>query len=355
MNQGNQILTDQRGHLGVVTLNRPEALNALSLEMIRQIAVALKQWENDSSVAAVLFVGAGDRAFCAGGDIKSFYSSGMDYRRGHVDLRVPALFFGEEYALNKQIFHYPKPTIAVMDGITMGGGYGIAGHCKHRLATANTVFAMPEVSIGFFPDVGSVYHLIRAPHHFGRYLALSGIHIKAGDMLAAGLADGYVRADDIDALISLLGDGDVDQALGAHICENPDAEIFKDYKDDIIQAFEDLDVLKVCSVLRDIGSVWSTDVLDHMLSRSPISVMVTAAYLSQVDGADFDDIIAMDYQLAQHFMAYPDLYEGIRAALIDKDKSPAWNPATLNDVKAEEVARYFATARYALDDVKIFA
>ena len=156
------VVSDIRGSLGVITLNRPEALNALTLDMIRSIAVTLKRWQHDDAVKAVLFLGAGERAFCAGGDIKSFHSAGMAYRRGEVDLKVSALFFAEEYSLNKHIFHYPKPTIAVMDGITMGGGYGIAGHCKHRLATKNTVFAMPEVGIGFFPDIGSVYHLLKA-------------------------------------------------------------------------------------------------------------------------------------------------------------------------------------------------
>ena len=355
MNQGNQILTEQLGSLGVITLNRPEALNALSLEMIRQIAVTLKQWESDDGVKAVLFLGAGDRAFCAGGDIKSFYSSGMDYRRGHVDLKVPALFFGEEYSLNRQIFHYPKPTISVMDGITMGGGYGVAGNCKHRLATSNTVFAMPEVSIGFFPDVGSVYHLNRSPNHFGRYLGLTDAHIGAGDVIAAELADGYINAQDIDALVDLLAEGDVEHALGAHICQSPAAEVFEDHKDTILQVFGSLDVLTICASLRSHESDWAKDVLEQILSRSPTSVLVTATYLSQVEGADFDEVIAMDYQLAQHFINYHDMYEGIRAALIDKDKKPVWNPATLDTVKPEEIARYFQAGRYSFDDVRIFA
>ena len=291
---GSDIIVEQRDKLGVITLNRPEALNALSLEMVRQIATTLKRWEGDDTVAAVLFLGAGERAFCAGGDIKSFYSSGMDFRRGAVDLRVPALFFAEEYSLNKQIFEYPKPTIAVMDGITMGGGYGIAGNCKHRLATAKTVFAMPEVAIGFFPDVGSVYHLMRAPHCFGRYLALTGMRIQAGDMLAAGLADGYIVGETLDAFVDVLSDGDVDKALGANVCEFPKADVFEDYKEQIEEAFCSFNILDVCSALRENGNVWATDALDRLLSRSPLSIMVTVRYLEEMEGKSFADVIAMD-------------------------------------------------------------
>lgn len=359
MNQENidmpSVITEQRGSLGVITLNRPKALNALSLEMIREIAATLKDWEDDASIAAVVFLGSGDRAFCSGGDIKSFHSAGMDFRRGRVGISVPALFFAEEYSLNKQIFEYRKPTIAIMDGIVMGGGYGIAGNCRHRLATKNTIFAMPEVSIGFFPDVGSVYHLIRTPHHFGRYLALTGAHIKAGDMLAANLADGYINFEDQNALIDLLAEGDVEKALDAHLCEAPQAQVFDDYASHIEKSFESLNVFNICSSLREIGSVWATDALDHLMSRSPLSVMVTARYLNEMVDKEFDDVIAMDYQLAQHFISYPDMYEGIRAALIDKDKKPEWQPSKFDDVKQSEIDRYFSPATQSFGDVRIFA
>lgn len=353
MNQDNQIILEQQGALGVIKLNRPESLNALSLEMIREVATTLKRWESDDSISAVLFLGEGGKAFCAGGDVKSFYSSGMDYRRGDVDLSVPALFFGEEYSLNKQIYDYKKPTIAFMDGITMGGGYGIAGNCKYRIATENTVFAMPEVTIGFFPDVGSVYYLTRAPSQYGRYLALTGVHIGPSDMLEAQLADVFIESSKLDALIQSLSSGEVD--LDEYGGDRPAAVMFGDYREAIENAFKTLDVFEICSALREIGSVWATDVLDHILSRSPISVMVTARYLEQMQGKGFSDVIGMDYQLAQRFIAYPDMYEGIRAALIDKDKRPVWEPEQLDDVKPEEVSRYFEPTDHQLDDVRIFA
>jgi len=350
-----QIIVHQEGALGIITLNRPNALNALSLEMIRQIAVTLKQWESNDAVGAVLFVGAGERAFCSGGDIKSFYNSGMDYRRGHVDLKVPSLYFGEEYSLNKQLFHYSKPTIAIMDGVVMGGGYGVAGHCKHRVATANTIFAMPEVRIGFFPDVGSVYHLSRAPHHYGRYLALTGQHIGAGDMMAAKLADYYVDEDGVALLVEALGGGDVEAALATYCAGAPAAKHFADQKDVIESVFDGFEVLDICSALRAVDSDWARETLDFILSRAPMSVMVTARHMQLMQDKAFDDVIEADYTLARNFLAHPDLYEGIRSVLIDRDHVPVWEPATLDAIKTDEVERYFKAGTHKLSDVQIFS
>jgi len=348
-----QILSHKKGGVGVVTLNRPEALNALSLEMIRQIAVTLKQWEYDDSVHTVMFCGAGERAFCSGGDVKSFYNSGMDYRRGGVDLSVPSLYFAEEYSLNQQIFYYPKPTITIVDGIVMGGGYGIAGHCKHRFVTENAVFAMPEVRIGFFPDVGSIYHLNKAPKHFGRYLALTGAQIGAADILAANLADHYVPSARVGGLIEAIADGDFSDGVqyDAPAAKNVVLDVFSSQ---IEEAFADWDVFEICARLRQDGSEWATQTLGDILSSSPISVVVTARYMQGNGELGFDEIIAADYQMAQHFVKYPDLYEGIRAALIDKDKSPVWEPIHLDAVKPEDVERYFVEATYHLKDEQIF-
>ena len=350
-----QIITHKQGALGVITLNRPNALNALSLEMIRQMAVTLKQWEGDDDIKAVLFVGAGGRAFCSGGDVKSFYNSGMDYRRGHVNLSVPSLYFAEEYSFNLQVFNYPKPTIAIMDGIVMGGGYGVAGHCKHRVSTQNTVFAMPEVRIGFFPDVGSVYHLARCPHNFGRYLALTGQHIGAGDMLAAKLADYYVNEDDIASLKNSLSEGDIDHAFAKYSQDFPEAKHFADQKDVIESIFDGLDVLKICSALRDVDSEWARETMECILSRAPTSVMVAARHMELTQNSSFEEVMEADFNLAQNFLANPNLYEGIRSVIIDRDHEPVWQPPTLDAVSPQEVERFFKPAPHKLCDVQIFS
>lgn len=347
MNQDNptfDVMTEIRGGVGVITLNRPKALNALSLEMIREISAALHDWANDGAVQAVLFVGAGDKAFCAGGDIKSFYRSGMDYRRGAVRLNVASLFFAEEYALNRQIFHYPKPTIAFMDGITMGGGYGIAGHCKHRIATERTVFAMPEVHIGFFPDVGSVYHLHRCPQHFGRYLAMTGTRIEAGDMVESGLADLYMNSGQYSALLSAIEgqdagniEGVVDE-LGA---TPPRAEILHKHGKEIKHLFQDYDVEALLSRLAEGDGAIEAQIQEVFHTCSPLSVFVTARHLQVLEGKDFDVVIEADLERARNFIKYPDLYEGVRALLIDKDRAPAWDLAGFSDVHEGAVARYF--------------
>lgn len=357
MNQDNQILTDARDGVGVITLNRPEALNALSLEMIRQIAVTLKKWERDDGIEFVVFRGAGERAFCAGGDVKSFYRTGMDYRRGEVDLRIPTLFFAEEYSLNKQIFDYPKDTVALIDGIVMGGGVGIAGNCKHRLAGENTVFAMPEVRIGFFPDVGSIYHFNKpgVSSELSRYLVLTGAHGGRMDMAYTGMADASLNAADHDAFINKLREEGMDAALKEYLQEASWSEILRFNRYELEHAFKTLDVNEICTKLREFNSEWSLATLDAILSRSPLSVLVTAKYLKEMEGRSFDEVIAMDFRLAQRFIEHSDMYEGIRAALIDRDDNPHWRQAYFDDVKPEDVTRCFESTGYELSDVQIFA
>lgn len=360
MNQGfidPEIITQLQNGVGVITLNRPKALNALSLEMIRQISAVLKKWQDDKGVGCVVFAGAGERAFCSGGDVKSFYNSGMEYRRGQVDLRVPTVFFAEEYSLNKQLFHYPKPTIAFMDGITMGGGYGIAGHCRYRIASEKTIFAMPEVGIGFFPDVGVVYHLNKAPQNFGRYLALSGRHIGPGDMLAAGLADFYMAGGGYEPLLAALekaqGQG-AEAILQGMAKPAPKAEILSAHGEVLSSVFEQRSVSEIFEKLRKAGGRFAEETFDLFAKASPLSVCVTLRHLDELYGKDFDVVIDADFVRAQRFIQYPDLYEGIRAALIEKDKSPVWEPPIYNGVKDEDVERYFKPTGYGLSDVRIF-
>ena len=355
MNQDNQVLTNIQGGVGVITLNRPEALNALSLDMIRQITAVLKAWKQDDGIECIVFRGAGDRAFCSGGDIKSFYQTGMKFRRGEVDLRAAALFFAEEYSLNKQIFHYPKDTIALIDGVVMGGGVGIAGNCKHRLVSDNTIFAMPEVRIGFFPDVGSIYHFNHCDYpELARYFALTGAHGGRMDMIYTGMADASLDVADHDAFIDALREEGLDAALKAYLQEAGWSEILRFHRHELEKAFTTLDVAEICSKLREFNSEWSLETLDTILLRSPLSVLLTAKYLEGMEGRSFDEVIAMDFRIAQRFIEKSDMCEGIRAVLIDRDNNPNWDPAQLGDVKPEDVSRCLECAGYELSDVQIF-
>ena len=354
MNQDSQVLISVQNGVGQIVLNRPKALNALSLEMIRQISTTLDTWGNDEGVEYVVFRGAGDRAFCAGGDVKSFYRSGMEYRRGQSDIKVPTLFFAEEYSLNKQIFEYPKQTIALIDGIVMGGGAGIASHCKHRLVSEDVTFAMPEVGIGFFPDIGSAYYLSSESdfrHFITRYIALTGAHVGAGDMIAAGMADACLHTGSYDRFLSLLEKEGIEEALKACLEEVPHMEAVQKHGHEMEKVFQTLDVLEICDRLRESDSDWAKETLELILSRSPISVMVTAQHLKNLVDASFDTVIDADFCLAQRFVEYSDMYEGIRALLIDKDNDPSWQRTTLADVTEEDIARYFEPTGYGLADV----
>ncbi|MCD8526521.1 MAG: enoyl-CoA hydratase/isomerase family protein [Alphaproteobacteria bacterium] len=180
MENQQDILIEQRGAAGVITINRPAALNALNLNVLRGMWDALQSWKDDPAIKAVVLTGAGHKAFCAGGDLKHFHGAGQAYKRGEADLMHPVSFFSLEYSLNTLIYHYPKPIVALMNGITMGGGYGLAGNSSIRVACEETLFAMPETKIGFFPDVGAVSHLVKAPSHIGRYLAMTGNTLPGG-------------------------------------------------------------------------------------------------------------------------------------------------------------------------------
>ncbi len=361
MNQGfssDEVLTEIRGGLGIITLNRPQALNALTIDMIRQILGVLNLWERDENVRAVLFTGAGERAFCSGGDIKNFYRVGMNYRRGSISLKVAAMFFAEEYSLDWRIFHYPKPTMAFMDGITMGGGFGIAGNCAHRIATEKTVFAMPEVGIGFFPDVGSAYHLLRAPGHLGRYLALTGASIGGAAMAAAGLADYFMSSDRKENLLAALSDAgdaqDAIAALGTAPILPTDERVSGKNLERVAAAFSHPDIPGIRKVLAEEGSPFALETLALIESRSPTSVMVAAEHLRRAQGEAFDAVIARDFVLTQRFLERNDFYEGIRAAVIDKDRNPEWQPASIEDVSPQDAASYFEPTGHELQDVSIF-
>lgn len=352
-----EIILETRDGLGLITLNRPQALNALSLDMIRQIATALNQWQDDDNVRAVVFMGAGERAFCAGGDIKAFYSAGMDSRRGAVSPRVPLVFFAEEYSLNKQIFNYPKPTVSVMNGITMGGGYGIAGHCNIRICGDKTVMAMPEVIIGFFPDIGGLYHLQKCPNNYGRYLAMTGNQVNGRLAVSLGLADIYLDRIDNQAIFAAItkacGKSDFQQAVADILGGTTGTQEIQN-AELIENAFAQTDVEAVCETLQADGSQVANDILTKVRAVSPTSLKVVSAYLDKSEKMSFDEVIAQDFITVQHFIRQPDMYEGIRAKLIDKDNNPNWLPDDIRKVDEELIKEYFTPTGYDLSDVQIF-
>lgn len=351
--QFDSVLTRQNGGIAVLTLNRPDVLNALSYEMIRFCRDRLLAVENDEGCSMVCFKGAGDRSFCAGGDIKAIYYEGQD------NLDKADLYFHEEYSFNRLIYNYKKPVLSYMDGIVMGGGYGIGGPSRYRIITERSVFAMPEVSIGLFPDVGSMYRLTRCPGRTGLYLALTGYHAGPADMLYCGLADYYIPAANwplCEERLAALPAG-----KGEVICEAI-GEILSSYhqdpeksghlearRDEIDRIFSAGSIEEILAGLDAAGQEWARETASHIRSRCPKSVRITWEHYQKAIGKSFDEVTATDFNLVRHVLRDTEFYEGIRALLIDKDKTPHWTPDRLEDVTDAMLARFFSPAGKALD------
>lgn len=344
MTLGDDILFNRRGALAVVTLNRPKALNALTLEMCRAFDSRLQEWADDDEVAAVLLKGSGDRAFCAGGDVRAIWESARD------GSALRAEFFAAEYRLNRRIFHFSKPYIALIDGITMGGGAGVSIHGSHRVATENTLFAMPETGIGLFPDVGTTYALPRLPGGLGLYLGLTGVRLRAADCLYAGVATNYVERAQLrdleDTFAALewseIGAVDAERVIGLYRDEPAPAPMVE-HREAIDRCFVGDSVEEVLGKLRAEPGDWARETLATLMSRSPSSLKV--AFRAIRDGAsmDFDDAMTMEFRLSQACTSAPDFAEGVRAVLIEKDKAPAWSPASLAEIEDGDIDAYFKT------------
>lgn len=333
---GDEIRFERIGKAGVVTLTRPKALNALTHRMVKALASALDAWEADPAVALVVVKGEG-RAFCAGGDILAVYEAG---RVG----RASPDFFADEYRLNARIRRFAKPYVALIDGIVMGGGVGISCHGSHRVMTENALFAMPEVGIGFFPDVGGSYILPRLKGSFGMYLALTGNRIRYGDALSAGLATHAVPAAALEELLAeLCGTDEVDGVLRRH-CMTPEREADEATLHAIQRHFSQADLEAVVTSLRNArpGDSFAATTLETMLKRSPTSLNV--AFLQITAGAmlDMDECMRMEFRILNRMLTGHDFYEGIRATLVDKGTKPEWKPATLEAIDRADIDAYFA-------------
>lgn len=353
MTEEHHLIVEHRGPVGIITLNRPEALNALTLGMIRGIREVLAEWRDREDIRMILFQGAGERAFCAGGDIKKIYEAGSQITDPALKIALAKTYFADEYRMNRELYHYPKPLIALMDGITMGGGFGVAGPCQYRVATERTLFAMPEVGIGFFPDVGSVYSLTRCPRKTGYWLGLTGEAIRAADMLGLGLATHYMPESRFaSCLEQMIEVGD--PALLDQFDEKPDTSLQRLIlaQDKIEKHFSDNRIEGILDNLDQDSHPLTVETAQIMRRRSPTSLKLTHSYLKKMEKADFDTVTSMDYRLAMRCMLGHEFYEGVRAALIDKDKAPRWSPPSLAEVSDEVIEGYFAADLPDLDGVQ---
>ncbi|KOF17332.1 3-hydroxyisobutyryl-CoA hydrolase [Ensifer adhaerens] len=335
-----EVIVESQGAVGRIRLNRTRALNSLNVPMIRLIAEALTEFENDPTVAAVMVTGEGERGLCAGGDIRMIYESGRERPA------EGAQFWREEFIVNSRISAYPKPYIAIMDGIVMGGGVGISAHGSHRVVTERTRLAMPETGIGYFPDVGATWLLPHAPGEFGTYLGLTGRDIGATDAIHARLADHYVPTGKLDDLIraltalpSLATAADVDAAIRRVAVQAPSSPLAAHLKAiDRCFAFDTIE--EILSALEAEDTDFGRETLALLHSRSALSMKLTLDLLrAGRKSASLNECLEREYSATLGMLSNPDFYEGVRAAVIDKDRSPKWSVG-LSDVTEEMRARF---------------
>ncbi|OBJ12089.1 3-hydroxyisobutyryl-CoA hydrolase [Mycobacterium sp. 1165196.3] len=330
-----EVLTEVEGSVGLITLNRPKAINSLNQQMVDALTAVLTDWADDDAVRAVVLSGAGERGLCAGGDVVSIYHSA---RKDGVEARR---FWRDEYLLNAQIAEFAKPYVALMDGIVMGGGVGVSAHANTRVVTDTSKIAMPEVGIGFIPDVGGVYLLSRAPGGLGLHAALTGAPFSGADAIAMGFADHYVPHGDVEAFRRAVITDGVERALDKYTVEPPASELAaqRDWIDD---CFSGDTVADIVAALRGHGAGPAEDAADLIATRSPVALSVTLQAVRRAAGLEtLKDVLVQDYRVSSASLRSHDLVEGIRAQLIDKDRNPKWSPAELSAVTAADVEAYF--------------
>jgi len=328
------VIARRDGRAGRILLNRPKALNALDLEMIRSLTHVLTDWHDDPHVHVVVIEGAGDRAFCAGGDIRALRDNKLNGNRPAVDA-----FFTEEYALNRMIATYPKPYVALIDGICMGGGIGVSVHAPYRVATEHAMFAMPETAIGFFPDIGATFFLPRLPGRIGVYLGLTGARMQGADAVHAGLATQFTPRAQLAALSAALAQ-DGAGALAEYAAPLP-AFSLAEQRAALDHCFAADTVPTIVQRLEADGSDWAKRAIEMLRGVSPSALCFTLKALQR--GADLTLPHALDaeFALTHTTMRYPDFAEGVRAMVVDKDRQPHWQPARIEDVDPAAIAALF--------------
>jgi enoyl-CoA hydratase len=334
------IICEIRGSAGFVLLNRPKALNALNLLMVRELAKALDAWEHDPAVMRIVVTGAGDKAFCAGGDIRSLYELGQ---AGQYDEMLT--FWREEYILNARIQSYPKPYVALVDGIVMGGGVGLSLHGRHRVAGERWLFAMPEVGIGFFPDVGATYALPRLPDRAGTYLALTGDRVGQADALGLGLATHAVPSARMAELAEALTGSEPVDATIARFAHDPGPGKLAPERAMIAHCFGAAtlpDVLGRLDARAAAGDAFAAKALATIRAKSPTSVAIAFEQMRRGVSLGFAEAMQLEFRIVSRIPHGHDFYEGVRAVVIDKDQAPTWRPRTLEELDPATVAAHFA-------------
>ncbi|XP_059173608.1 3-hydroxyisobutyryl-CoA hydrolase, mitochondrial-like [Physella acuta] len=341
------LLVQCQGHVKHVTLNRPHALNALNLSMVRDLTSNLLYWKNDPGTSVVTLMGAGDKAFCSGGDLKSItFSSKQGGNYGQQ-------FFYEEFTLNHIIGTFPKPLISIMNGITFGGAAGLSVIGRFCVATEKTVFCMPECAIGLFPDVGSGYYLSRLPGNLGLFLGLTGHRLKGRDVVRAGLSSHYIDHAHIPLLEEALENlphpvsmETVDKVLTAFQEKSetkfPDKFSLEEHRQQIEDCFTAESVEEIVENLQQDGSEWAMKQLSALDKMSPTSLKITFRLLKEGVNLSLSQSLCTEYRLTQRCVADLDFHEGIRAVILDKDHCPSWTPSTLEEVTEQKLDYYFS-------------
>ncbi|MHC5653876.1 enoyl-CoA hydratase/isomerase family protein [Stappia sp. ICDLI1TA098] len=335
-----EILFDRQGRAGLVTLNRPKALNALTHAMVSAFHRQLDAWRDDETVGCVIVKAAGDRAFCAGGDIRQVYDQG---KAGDPTQRD---FFADEYRLNVAIKRFPKPYVALIDGIVMGGGVGVSVHGGYRIGTERTTFAMPETGIGFFPDVGGSYFLPRMPDETGMMVALSAGRLKQADALWSGVLTHGVNAEDLAAVEAALCETqDIDGTL-AHFTArcDPGPAPLAGRAGPVAGIFSGGSVTAILDALDAAtgdDAEWAGKLAQQIRAKSPMSLEVAFEQLRRGGALDFEACMRMEHRIVSRILKGHDFYEGVRAVIVDKDNAPVWSPASLDEVRREDVEAHF--------------
>lgn len=336
--ESDEVLTRVTDGIGLLTLNRPKAINSLNLPMVTAMTAALSAWADDPAVSAVVLDGAGERGLCAGGDVVAIYHSakadGAEARR----------FWYDEYLLNAAIGGFPKPYVSLMDGIVMGGGVGVGAHANTRVVTDTTKMAMPEVGIGFIPDVGGTYLLSRAPGKLGLHAALTGAPFSGADAVTLGFADHYLPHSALEAFTAaILADG-VDAALTAHTVTPPPSQLAAQ-RDWIDECYAHDTVAEIVAALAAHSNPEANAAAELIGTRSPIALSVTCESVRRAgELATLQDVLIQEFRVSCASLRSHDLVEGIRAQLVDKDRNPQWSPASLAEVTTADIDAYFVPA-----------